>query len=165
VDTAPPGADVREWVDEAEKAFGTSVDPTVAVYRARLVVAGGGDVRRELDRLNGLIRDKNGTGVCLARAACALALDRPGDAVEALTHCPKPDASPRGQLVRAVGAWAACRQTKTDESMAALRTEAAAVEKFLAAAAGKGDLSTPADHVADLVELHRWLAGVRAELK
>ena len=148
-----------------EKAFGKSSEPFVAAYRARAVVALGGDAGREADRLDALFAaGVKSDHVFLARAACALAAGKPAEPFLAKVQEAKGD-TPLARVHALFAAAAAHRKDPSDATRAALRDELARADAHLEAAKQGTDPDVSGYAVSHLLELNHWAERVWAELK
>jgi serine/threonine protein kinase/tetratricopeptide (TPR) repeat protein len=150
-----------------EKALGDSTVPDAAMYRARAVVVGQGDAARELVRLDDLLQnDEDREGILMARAACALVLEKPEVALEALNRIKSPlEIDAKSQLRMFFKALADFRRDATDTHRNDLRT---AVERAEANLETTRNLTTPeisSYAISNQLELRWWCQQIRREWK
>ena len=154
-------------LSKLEQALGESAVPDAAMYRARAVLMAGGDVARELQRLDALPKnDEFSEGLLLVRTACALKLDKLESALEMLDQIQTPLVTDsKSQLRMLYKPLALFRKGKTDDQRKDL---VAAVERADAYLASAKELRTPdigGYTITNLVELRWWCRQIRQELK
>ncbi len=164
-----PEADRKAVAEAVEKALGKSVEPDVVAYRARAVVAAGGDVSREADRLDALLAKGKPTPqandhLFLARAACAVALGQPPDNFLPKVIDTKRN-TPLARVSHLLTALAAHRAAPTDQTRAAVEAELTRSEELLTNVSKGTDPDYPGYAASSLLELHWWMTRVRTELK
>jgi tetratricopeptide (TPR) repeat protein len=165
--TAEPTADMTKLATAVEAACGRSADPTVAMYRARAVIAAGGDVGREGTRMAALLKDGTaGDGVRVAAAECALVGGKPADAADTLAGIKtRLGDGPRSHLRRLLVAAADHRRHPTEQSLAELRVVVTNAEAYLTSTAKGTDPALSRSDAGDLLTLRGWSDRVKAELK
>lgn len=165
--TQEPPSIEKSVLPELETALGDSTVPNVAVYRARAVVLANGDVARELARLDDLMsKGDTSDSIRLARASCALFLEKTEVAVESLNQLAAAEEVDSESLIRLLFTkLAVYRPAPTDIHRDDLRVAVEQGELFLENTKNLTNPRVSGSATANQLELRWWCNRIRRELK